>query len=249
MSDISTESRTHAKRWDNFAKIDAQTYICTGLKKQDHQAFWQSGETIVDRELLPMIKQHNVPTGIGLDLGCGEGRLSIPLAQHFSEVIGVDISSEMVRRAEKNAQERCIQNTRFLALSEPAELIKKTSQFLGKVNFVFSLLVFQHIQDFHEIESYVLQIHELLSDDGIAYLQFDTRSSNLFYRVRNILPDLLLPRFWRKSIRRIRRKSSVLSAYFDKVGLRVIQEKSPRTNYHVYVLKRMNPITRSIHPH
>ena len=42
----------------------------------------------------------------------------------------------------------------------------------------------------------------------MALLQFDTRRASLSYRLRNALPDPLLPRPWRRGIRRIRHPPS-----------------------------------------
>ena len=36
-----------------------------------------------------------------LDFGCGVGRLTLALAAHFREVVGVDIAPSMLERAEK----------------------------------------------------------------------------------------------------------------------------------------------------
>ena len=44
--------------------------------------------------------------GRALDYGCGVGRLTLALADHFPEVVGLDISDSMLREAGKNAAGR-----------------------------------------------------------------------------------------------------------------------------------------------
>ncbi|MCK9907056.1 class I SAM-dependent methyltransferase, partial [Frankia sp. Cpl3] len=41
-----------------------------------------------------------------LDLACGTGRISIPLAEAGHQVTGLDLSTEMLARAEQKAKER-----------------------------------------------------------------------------------------------------------------------------------------------
>ena len=58
----------------------------------------------------------------------------------------------------------------------------------------------------------------MLSDRGIGYLQFDTRPPGWLYEVKTALPDFLLPRFWRRGIRRIRRDPSELEQAMNLFG-------------------------------
>lgn len=47
--------------------------------------------------------------GTFLDLGCGTGELTVPLAAHFEKTIGVDPSNEMIEEAKKRAAEKKIE--------------------------------------------------------------------------------------------------------------------------------------------
>jgi SAM-dependent methyltransferase len=49
-----------------------------------------------------------------LDVGCGAGRFVMQLAQRSQWVTGLDVSSEMVRRAELNAEDFKLDNTTFV---------------------------------------------------------------------------------------------------------------------------------------
>jgi hypothetical protein len=73
----------------------------------------------------------------------------------------------------------------------------------------------------------------------MALLQFDTRPRSPAYRLRNALPDGLLRRQWRRGIRRIRRRPAQLAALFDAAGLPVVRELGPRTEEHVFILRKV----------
>ena len=72
-----------------------------------------------------------------MDFGCGVGRMSAALAEHYDEVVGVDISDEMVRLAELL---RPCANTRFLQVVEPP-LPFHDQEF----DCVYSTIVVQHV--------------------------------------------------------------------------------------------------------
>jgi SAM-dependent methyltransferase len=224
--------------WDSYAHDDAYTYIMTDIPRGDSQAFWQSGEAIVSKELLPAVREHHATFGAALEVGCGVGRLMFPMSRHFRQVIGVDISGEMVRKGRALAAERSLSNVTFVAVPTPDELDCKSQQLSKTIDFVYSLLVFQHIDDFRVIRAYFRGICSLLTSDGIAYVQFDTRPQTFAYRIKSALPDFLLPRFWRRGIRRIRRAVPELEALFSQVGLEVVESITPGTEYHRYILRK-----------
>jgi cyclopropane fatty-acyl-phospholipid synthase-like methyltransferase len=228
-----------AQFWERFAQNDPYTYILTSLQEPDPQKFWQSGEATVNQELLPLIQARRLTPGIGLELGCGVGRLVFPLAQHFREVLGLDISEGMIRRSLTFARANNIHNTTFTVISGPQDLLHKLGSYAGKIDFLFSLLVFQHVSDLSMIKGYLHVIGILLGKNGTAYLQFDTRQQDYLYHIKSTLPDFLLPRFWRRGIRRIRRSTEEIESAFRCAGLEIIGEWAPRTHYHRYLIRRM----------
>lgn len=224
--------------WNHFAETDAYTYVLTSLKNSNPQEFWQSGQRTVERELVPLVEARGICRGIGMELGCGLGRLVFPLAARFREMVGVDIAEGMVRRAQSFARDKGIGNVSFAAISGPEDLLHRAGNYAGRINFLYSLLVFQHVPDLPMIEGYLHAMGILLEENGIAYLQFDTRPKNIGYHLKCNLPDFLLPRFWRKGIRRIRRSSEELEAGMRSAGLEIIGELTPATAYHRYILRR-----------
>ena len=232
--------------WERFAEADPYTYILTDLKSPDPKKFWESGERTVQAELLPLIRERAIRRRIGLELGCGVGRLLFPMARNFEEMVGVDIAEGMVRRAVSFAGDNGIRNVGLTAISGPEHLLHKAGEYAGKIDFLYSLLVFQHIPDFPVIEGYLHAVNELLEKNGIAYLQFDTREQDLFYQWKTGLPDFVLPRFWRRGIRRIRRSSAEIEVCLGRTGLEIVGELDPRSAYHRYILRRAR--TTSVRP-
>jgi SAM-dependent methyltransferase len=227
--------------WNHFAQEDAYTYIMTNLRRGDHEAFWRSGEAAVAQELLPVLREQDVPSGTALEIGCGVGRLMFPISHYFGQVMGVDISFEMVRQGRALAAERAIANVQFFSVDQPARLAVELSEFAGKIDFVYSLLVFQHIDSFPVIQGYLQSLGSLLSDKGVAYLQFDTRKRDWTYQVKTAMPDVALPRFWRRGIRRIRRTTAELEGCFLREGFQIARSIAPHTDYHRYILRKPRP--------
>jgi SAM-dependent methyltransferase len=227
-----------ASEWNDFAKRDAYAYIMTDLPAGDREAFWKSGARTVSEQLVPVVRDNRVSPGIALEVGCGVGRLTLPMAGYFQTIVGVDISIEMVRQANAIAAERRAANVQFITLSDYDSCEANRARLDGKVDFVYSLLVFQHIDDFSLIDSHLRRISNLLCTDGIAYLQFDTRRHTLAYRLKNVVPDPALPRFLRRGIRRIRRTPGEIELSFAQNHLRIVNNIRPFSENHCYTLRK-----------
>lgn len=109
-----------------------------------------------------------------LDLGCGVGRLAIPLAQHFIDysVVGVDISPKMVAIANKRfkATRRKFAGdfiNNFEALVNDGRTIPQPDKtFAG----AYSMLLFQHL-DPETVQGYIKEVARVLKY-GVFRLQF-----------------------------------------------------------------------------
>ncbi|MEJ2643315.1 MAG: 23S rRNA (uracil(1939)-C(5))-methyltransferase RlmD [Gammaproteobacteria bacterium] len=75
---------------------------------------------MVDRvlELLALRPEHQV-----LDLFCGLGNFTLPMARRAAEVVGVEGEAGLVRRAEQNAARNGISNTRFYCADLNEDLV------------------------------------------------------------------------------------------------------------------------------
>jgi SAM-dependent methyltransferase len=104
------------------------------------------------------------PRGRALDFGCGVGRLTQALADHFDEVWGVDIAPSMIEGARRldRSGGRCrylVNGTADLASFEDASF-----------TFILSLIVLQHLEPEY-IRSYLREFIRLLAPSGLLVFQ------------------------------------------------------------------------------
>lgn len=232
-----SSSFSASERWEEFAQLNPYKYILTTPKVVDIREFWKTGERTIEAEIRPLLQRYNVRKNLGLELGCGIGRLVVPLASDFGHVVGADISPSMIQRAASFARDNGINNISYCAISGPEDLLHQCGELAGGYDFIYSILVFQHIPDFSMIEGYLNVIRVLLRECGLAYLQFDTRPSSVSYRLKTRLPDFLLPRFWRRGIRRIRRSPEEVESAINRASLEIVAQHNRRSAYHLYVLR------------
>ncbi len=99
-----------------------------------------------------------------LDFGCGIGRLSLPLSEHFENVVGVDISKKMIDLADKinfignRIQYKCNQYDN-LALFEKESF-----------DFIYSNIVLQHCPPVI-IQQYLNDFYRILKPGGLIVFQ------------------------------------------------------------------------------
>lgn len=103
-------------------------------------------------------------TARALDFGCGVGRLSQALAERFEEVVGVDISSSMVRTAEKH--NRHGGRVRYLVNTVPNLAQIEDAH----VDFIYSNITLQHMPS-AAAESFVRDFFRILRPGGVAVFQ------------------------------------------------------------------------------
>lgn len=221
-------------RWEEFAKENAEHYIWTDYRDyrdpRAMEAFMESGRVEVD-EIMTVAGDRLAHRGSALEIGCGVGRLTLPVARRFEHVFALDISPTMLRRLGEYCESNSVTNvTPILSTGSWATDIR--------ADLVYSRLVFQHIESLDEIGRYVTGAAACLEEGGLAYLQFDTRPRRLAYRAKALAPDWALPSRWRRGIRRIRRSPPELRALFDRAGFSVVDELRPRSADHAFVLER-----------
>lgn len=120
-------------------------------------------EDVLPSLLTPIIKQ-NVTYDIAAEIGCGIGRLMVPMASLFNKVIGIDISPEMVNYSRdylKNTK-----NTVIILTDGSAFLIDSNS-----IDFVYSVICFQHIPYREMIRRYISETFRILKPFGLARIQ------------------------------------------------------------------------------
>ena len=129
--------------WNALARRDALWAILTDASKADGgwdiEEFLDTGETEMATVMEYLGEVGCVPDieGTALDFGCGVGRLTQAMARRFAACVGVDISEEMIRKAEAlNRYSHC-----SYVVSAAERLPFADESF----SFVYSNIVLQHL--------------------------------------------------------------------------------------------------------
>lgn len=95
--------------------------------------------TFEDNEFMEFLKRENIlnKNGIALDIGCGAGKYSLALSPYFKEIIGTDISLNMINGAKEKCQSEKIDNIEFMHASWQ-ELDVDKFNWKDKFDFVFA---------------------------------------------------------------------------------------------------------------
>jgi SAM-dependent methyltransferase len=230
----SGELGKNAQHWEEFAGRNAEHYILT--ERRDYTApealrhFFESGESIAEM-LLARCRPWMGELDCAVEIGCGVGRLAIPMAGWFREVRGVDVAPSMLSKLDAYCRSKEIANV-------SGWLAESAWDSPSSASLCYSWIVMQHIEELESIRRYLQRIARALREDGVACLQFDTRAQTALYRLRNRVPDWVLPTVWRHGIRRIRREAGALRSEFGRAGLQVIDEHDPDGEVHTFVLRR-----------
>jgi len=96
--------RLLTRTWDDLGQQDPLWAILSHADKRgnrwDLDEFLQTGRDEIDAALSYVSRfQPDMPRRNALDFGCGVGRLSQALADHFAVVDGVDVSQSMIQQA------------------------------------------------------------------------------------------------------------------------------------------------------
>ena len=134
------------KAWEKFGRqapyfgVLADEKFAADRIHENRDEFFETGRGFV-RLLLQRYERHfgELHRGRALDHGCGVGRLTLPLAAAFGEVVGLDISPSMLAEAIENARALEASNIEF-ALADD-----RLSKAAGEFDFVNSYITLQHI--------------------------------------------------------------------------------------------------------
>lgn len=101
-----------------------------------------------------------------LDLGCGIGRVMLPLSAHVKEIHGVDISPDMIRFAREYLNG--IGNVHLY----PVNGVDLKGFPAGKFDFVYSFITLQHIMSKRALVNNLFEIKRVLKYGCKAYITF-----------------------------------------------------------------------------
>ena len=122
-----------------------------------------------------------------LDFGCGVGRLLVPLAERFDQIVGVDVSPSMLAEAQKNV-------ARFDGRVILAQSDDELTQVQGTFDLIHSVIVFQHIPRGRGM-NIVARLLSRLNQGGMAVLHFPysrnaSAISKKLHLARRVIPGV-----------------------------------------------------------
>lgn len=118
---------------------------------------------------LAFITAHLSKTKTALDIGCGDGRYSVPMAKVVRYLTCLDISDEAVADLRTRIQTETIENTDVLICDPPVTLQQFFApKTIDVVTMIFGVL--SHIVNDVERHTLLKDINSVLSDDGTLIL-------------------------------------------------------------------------------
>ena len=154
--------------WDQNARTDAYFSVLGGDalpgKHWQSPEFYATGRAEIEGILRRLARDGLVVRFARvLDFGCGPGRLTEALADHASQVTGIDISREMIARARAQSTHA---NASYLVNPHPDLRLLPSDSF----DLCISHLVLQHVG--HELAvRYLREICRVLTPGGIGEIQ------------------------------------------------------------------------------
>jgi SAM-dependent methyltransferase len=167
-----SEHARHRRDWSDLGELDPMWAIASTPERRhggwDEAAFAESGARKA-AGLLRRLDDLGVPArhGTALDFGCGVGRLSLPLADRFETVVGVDIAPPMIEAAHARAREADVVNARFLV---DGEIRLEPASF----DLVYCALVLQHQPSAAAALGLMERLATLVAPGGVLVVQVPT---------------------------------------------------------------------------
>lgn len=153
--------------WDERARRNAMWYVDTSLDygEPDEAQFFDTGRKVV-AEALDDAPASPAERHLAVEIGCGLGRICAALRERFDEVVGLDISAEMIERARTMVT---TPGVRF-EVGSGSSLAPLTD---ASADLVLSFTVFQHIPDPEVIEAYLADAGRVLKPGGLLVFQWN----------------------------------------------------------------------------
>jgi SAM-dependent methyltransferase len=162
---------THKTDWEELASLDPMWAVLSDKAKRGNrwnaEEFFGTGKEEIDR-LMAEVNAFSTKGGKALDFGCGVGRLTRALLEHYDEVHGVDISENMIKKARAFTPE-ChfhVNDSDGLSLF-PDQMF----------DIVYSNIVLQHLPSAAVIGKYVAEMFRVATPSGLVIFQVPFRKS------------------------------------------------------------------------
>jgi ubiquinone/menaquinone biosynthesis C-methylase UbiE len=178
MADAGDQMR---REWDAIARENAFFGIAAWNEfadpsRADEQRFWRSGAVLADN-LLEHLRLREARGLTAVEIGCGIGRVTHRLAERFREVWALDVSPEMIARAE--ARWGGLANVRFI-VGSGADLEPVPAD---SCDVVLSFITLHHVTDPAVVLGYLRETARVLRRGGQALLHLHTIERNPLRRL------------------------------------------------------------------
>jgi ubiquinone/menaquinone biosynthesis C-methylase UbiE len=168
-SGVGDSLRVMREDWNRRARENAYYYVAFIDPHQGEDGFSRSAAEVISELESELPRLEFLGDGVArrraLEIGCGPGRLVLPMSRHFEEIYGVDISDEMIHIARERLQ--AVPNAHFLVNSGGDLALFEDDYF----SFVYSFIVFQHIPSKDVVLNYLREIQRVLVPGGITRFQ------------------------------------------------------------------------------
>lgn len=181
--------RQLSRTWDDFGRRDPLWAILSHDDKRgnrwDLQEFLQTGRKEIEEALAYVTKiQPGLPRQRALDFGCGVGRLSQALAEHFEKVDGIDIAESMICQAREI-------NSHGAACRYHHSTAPDLGMFPAQsFDFLYSNLTLQHLPP-TLAHSYIRELCRLLRTGGALVFEIPVRPKRSRSRVGVLLSSAI----------------------------------------------------------
>ncbi len=168
------------RNWDAMGRRNPLTAILTTRLNWDVVEFFETGRREVEGLMRDIAELDAGPhAGRALDFGCGVGRLTQSLADHYDEVYGVDIAPSMIEKAD--ALNRHGGRCRYVVNGEDNLQMFPDGYF----DLIYSNITLQHVKPSHAL-NYVREFLRTLSRRGI--MVFHMPSAKTGRKLMDYLP-------------------------------------------------------------
>ena len=159
------------KEWNERTKMNPLFVIATDHSETEDD-FWNSGigecDDIlgIDTDRFKKIIENKETSKMNiLEIGCGIGRILIPMRKIFGNATGIDISSEMVQLGQKYVSD--IPNCNIVE-NNGTDLAEFSD---NSFDFCYSFIVFQHIPEKQIVENYIKEVSRILKPSCLFRFQ------------------------------------------------------------------------------
>jgi len=156
--------------WDRRAREDALYYVAFGRRRQTAEEFFATAADVlraIRSEFGRFPPGADFPKMAALEIGCGPGRLMVPLSREFGHIAGVDVSKEMIELARRNLHDS---PNAHVEVASGADLAGFDDE---SFDLCYSYAVFQHIPSREVVLGYLHEARRVLKTGGLLKCQFN----------------------------------------------------------------------------